>query len=65
MTDYLKEHYTVVRHALNDDQKKEWETCADYYEAYYRYNESLIQDKKVSELSEDWELIEKLEQYLS
>ena len=65
LTDYLKEHYTVVRHALNDDQKKEWETCADYYEAYYRYNESLIQDKKVSELSEDWELIEKLEQYLA
>ena len=49
---------------ISDEQKKEWETCADYYEAYVKYNESLMGTPDVAELSEDCELIEKLKDYL-
>lgn len=64
LTDYLTKHYTVVRHALNEKQQKEWDACADYYQAYVSYSEELIKSIKVKELSEDWELIEALEAYL-
>lgn len=64
LTDYLTEHYTVVRHALSDGQKAEWELCADYYQAYVDYNESMMEQLNFSELSEDWELIEELEKFL-
>ena len=64
LTDYLKEHYTVVRHALNDAQRAEWEACADYYDAYARYSEDLIENMRMIEISEDHELIEALGPYL-
>lgn len=64
LTDYLKEHYALTPHELTGQQKEEWELCADYYAAYYRYSESMIKDLEVVELSEDSELIEKLEDYL-
>ena len=64
LTDYLKEHYALAPHTLSDAQKEEWELCADYYEAYYSYNEALIEEKDYRELSEDWELIEALQAYL-
>ena len=64
LTDYLKERYALSSQTLSDEQKKEWETCADYYEAYVKYNESLMGTPDVAELSEDCELIEKLKDYL-
>lgn len=57
-------HYALAAHELTEQQKEEWELCADYYAAYYRYSESLIKDLEVAELSEDSELIEKLEDFL-
>ena len=64
LTDYLTRNYSVVRHAISDGQKAEWEECAAYYEAYASYNEELIGNKKVKELSEDCELIDELKKYL-
>ena len=64
LTDYLKEHYALTPHELTQAQKEEWEICADYYAAYFKYNDSLIKDLKVVELSEDSELIAALEEYL-
>lgn len=64
LTDYLKEHYALESHALSVEQKEEWQTCADYYEAYVRYNEEMMKQGDFSELSEDSDLIEKLKEYL-
>ena len=64
LTDYLVQHYGVTPGDLSDRTKEEWDACADYYEAYYAYSDSLIQKGERRELSEDWELIEALEAYL-
>ncbi|MBR1535102.1 MAG: hypothetical protein IJ639_12095 [Ruminococcus sp.] len=64
LTDYLKQHYSVSPRELSDSQQAEWETCADYYEAYYNYSDKLIKQGKRRELSEDCELIERLKDYL-
>lgn len=64
LTDYLKEHYALAPHTLTEPQKAEWDLCADYYDAYCRYTEELIGSNEFTELSEDWELIEKLQAYL-
>ena len=64
LTDHLKEHYSLSSHTLTDRQTQEWEICADYYEAYVKYNESLMGTPDVAELSEDYELIAKLKDLL-
>ena len=64
LTDYLTAHYGLSTHALSDSVKDEWETCADYYDAYFRYSDSLIRQGERRELSEDYELIETLQAYL-
>lgn len=65
LTDYLQQHYALAPHrTLTDSQKTEWQNCADYYEAYYRYSDRLIQRGDRRELSEDYELIDTLTEYL-
>ena len=64
LTDYLKAHYGVSPRTLSDRQKEEWDECADYYQAYYTYSDKLIRSGERRELSEDWELIETLQEYL-
>lgn len=64
LCDYLKEHYSCSPHELSDRQKDEWNTCADYYDAYFSYSESLIKSGDRRELSEDCELIDTLKDYL-
>lgn len=64
LTDYLKEHYGLTSHALSVEQRQEWETCADYYGAYVKYNEDMMNNGTFSELSEDCELIDQLKEYL-
>lgn len=64
LTQYLMDNYGLSAGEPTESQKKEWETCADYYEAYVRYSESLIEQGERTELSEDYELIEKLKDYL-
>ncbi len=64
LTDYLKEHYALTARELSEKQKEEWDVCADYYEAYYQYNVSMMNSSEAVELSEDCELIEALKDYL-
>ena len=64
VTDYLKEHYGLAPRTLNAKQKAEWDICADYYDAYVRYNVALMNSNINLELSENYQLIEKLEGYL-
>ena len=64
LTNYLQEHYSLTPRELSGSLKVEWETCADYYDAYYSYSDSLIKKNESVELSEDCELIEKLKNYL-
>lgn len=64
LTDQLKERYGLAPRALSKSQRTEWDACADYYEAYYAYNEELIQNKDYRELSENIELIDALKDYL-
>lgn len=63
-TDYLLRHYEVHPEVLGEQGFEEWENCADYYEAYYAYSDSLIQKGDRRELSEDVELIADLKPYL-
>ena len=64
LTEYLMAHYDVDSCELSDSQKEEWETCADYYQAYYAYSDKLIKEGERRELSENCELIGLLEKYL-
>ena len=65
LTDNLITRYGLSAHTLTDAQKDEWDTCARYYEAYYRYSDSLIQKGEKRELSEDCDLIDTLQAYLA
>lgn len=65
LTDRLKAGYELSPRALTEEQRAEWDICADYYEAYYSYSDSLIQKGDRRELSEDCELTETLKAYLS
>ena len=65
LTDYLKKNYPLNPRELNDSQKSEWKSCADYYDAYYSYSDELIKKGDNRELSEDCELIETLNGYIT
>ena len=64
LTEYLTAHYGLSAHELSDSEKAEWDDCARYYDAYYRYSDELIRQGVTRELSEDNELIETLQAYL-
>ncbi len=64
LTDYLTENYQLSPRDLSEKIRTEWDTCAKYYDAYYRYSDSLIQKGDTRELSEDCDLIETLKDYL-
>lgn len=64
LTDWLKEHYGLTSHELTDKQRREWDVCSDYYNAYVKYNEAMLAERDFSEISENSELIEKLSVYI-
>lgn len=64
LTDILKERYSLSPSGVSGSLKDEWEECADYYDAYYRYSDTLIKKGDRRELSEDIELIDTLKEYL-
>lgn len=64
LTDYLTTRYAVAPRTQSESQKTEWQTCGSYYKAYVKYSEELIENGDKLELSEDWELVEKLGSYL-
>ena len=64
LTDYLISNYGVTARELSDSQKSDWRLCGEYYNAYYKYSESLINKGDRRELSEDNELIDTLKDYL-
>ena len=51
-------HY-VASSSVGPDRQ----TCADYYDAYYRYSDELIQKGDSRELSEDCDLVQTLQTY--
>ena len=64
LTDYLKKNYGLSPHELSDKQRGEWDACARWYDAYYRYSDELIKQGDKRELSEDCDLIDALNGYL-
>ena len=64
LTDHLISNYGVTARELSDSQKSDWHLCGEYYNAYYKYSESLINKGDRRELSEDNELIDTLKDYL-
>ena len=64
LTDYLKEHYGLAPHTINEKQKEEWDACAAYYQAYVKYNIEKMEKMQFSELVETYELIDELKAYL-
>jgi hypothetical protein len=64
LTDTLKKSYSLSPEKLNDNLKDEWKECSDYYDAYFKYSESLIKKGDKRELSEDCELIDELNKFI-
>lgn len=64
ITDILKDRYSLSPSNVSGNLKNEWDECADYYDAYYRYSDSLIKSGDRRELSEDCELIDTLKEYI-
>lgn len=64
LTDYLINHYGLSAHERSEQDKAEWDACARYYDAYYRYSDELIKAGDSRELSEDCDLIDTLQTYL-
>lgn len=60
----LRERFGVTGGEHSESVRQEWQTCADYYDAYYAYSDSLIKNGEGRELSENSELIETLSDYL-
>lgn len=60
----LRERFGVTGGEHSESVRQEWQTCADYYDAYYAYSDSLIKKGEGRELSENSELIETLSDYL-
>lgn len=63
VTDKLIKDYRLTAKEPSDSQKNEWQTCAGYYDAYYRYSDELIQKGDSRELSEDCDLVQTLQTY--
>lgn len=64
LTDYLTARYAVAPKEQSEKIKAEWKKCGTYYKAYVRYSEELIAKGEKRELSEDYELINKLGDYI-
>ncbi len=64
LTDYLIENYGVKPRPLDEKLRREWDECAEFYQAYYAYSDQLIRQGAGRELSEDCELIDTLKAYL-
>ena len=62
--DVLKQRYGLTPGEHSEAAVKEWEACADYYDAYYTYSDALIKKEDRRELSENNQLIETLSDYL-
>lgn len=64
-TDYfckiLTEEHGITPSDLTDSQKEEWDTCAKYYDAYYKYNVDCINNKQSKDISEYFRNIEVME----
>ena len=65
LTNILKERYSLSARKLTEAQQQEWRTCGEYYDAYFRYSDGQIKSNNRQELSEDSELIEKLEEIIN
>ena len=63
LTEKLTKDYRLTAKEPSGSQKQEWQTCADYYDAYYRYSDELIQKGEGKELSEDCDLVQTLKSY--
>ena len=63
LTEKLTKDYRLTAKEPSGSQKQEWQTCADYYDAYYRYSDDLIQKGEGKELSEDCDLVQTLKSY--
>ena len=65
LTGKLTKDYRLTAKEPSGSQKDEWQTCADYYNAYYRYSDELIQKGDGRELSEDCDLVQTLKTYIN
>lgn len=61
---YIQEKYGISESTLSPSQKEEWDTCVKYYEAFSKYNFSLIENKKTKEVREDYKCMKEIEKYL-
>lgn len=61
---YLQENYGITESDLTPSQKEEWDTCAKYYDAFVKYNISLIEKKEAKEVGETYKTMKEIEKYL-
>lgn len=61
---YIQEKYGISESNLTPSQKEEWDTCVKYYDAFSKYNISLIEKNKSIDVCEDYECMKDIEKYL-
>lgn len=60
----LCDKYAIGKTRLTDAQKEEWDICAKYYDAFYKYADSEIKKGNKTEIGENYKNMEKLREYL-
>lgn len=65
-TDYFCKILTgelgITESDLTESQREEWDTCAKYYDAYYKYNDDCIKNNQAKDISEYFSNIEIMEE---
>lgn len=61
---YLQEKYGISESDLTPSQKEEWDTCVKYYEAFARYNISLIENNESKDVGENYKSMREIKKFL-
>lgn len=61
---YIQERYGISKSTLSPSQKEEWDICAKYYDAFSKYNISLIESNKSKAVCENYQLLKEIEKFL-
>ncbi len=61
---YIQDKYNITKSELTPSQKEEWDTCVKYYDAFSKYNISLIENKEFKEVGEDYKNIKEIQKFL-
>lgn len=61
----LTDRYGITKSDLNNAQKEKWDKCVRYYDAYYKYSDTMIKDgNNKKDIDENCDNMQEIEKYL-